>query len=78
MNFGYSALRPVVLPVRTSAKSYVLLDVSELRTNGFNHMASWLDKAQKLWKERRTKKPLNDFHASLKDLITMVCCLFKI
>ncbi|MEM3040561.1 MAG: N-6 DNA methylase, partial [Nitrososphaerota archaeon] len=37
--FGYSALRPIVLPVKPSRKGYLLLDVSELRTNGFNYMA---------------------------------------
>ncbi|MEM4546587.1 MAG: N-6 DNA methylase [Nitrososphaerota archaeon] len=59
--FGYSALRPIILPVKPSRKGYLLLDVSELRTNGFNYMASWLENAQKRWEERRTEKATERF-----------------
>jgi len=54
--FGYVELRPVVLPIEPTATGYKLLDVNELRSKGYIHMAGWLEKAQKLWEEKRTER----------------------
>jgi hypothetical protein len=54
--FGYTKMRLVVLPIEPTSNGYRLLDINALRSRGFPHMADWLEKAQKLWEERRTKK----------------------
>ncbi len=54
--FCFSKLRPVVLPIEPTSKGYELLDINALRNRGFVYMADWLEKAQKLWEERRTEK----------------------
>ena len=59
--FGFTTIRPVVLPIKSHASSYILLDVDELRTNGFNYMAEWLEKAQRIWGHKATKRALNDY-----------------
>jgi hypothetical protein len=48
--------KPVVLPVKPTPSGYKILDVEDLRREGYNYMASWLEKAQKLWEKLRTKK----------------------
>ena len=52
--FGYVKLRPVVLPIRPLSSGYELLDVDTLRSGGYVNMANWLEKAQRIWEERRT------------------------
>jgi len=53
--------KPVVLPVKPTPSSYKILDVEDLRREGYNYMASWLEKAQKLWEKLRTKKSEKQF-----------------
>jgi hypothetical protein len=54
-------MRPVVLPIEPTLTGYELLDVNVLRNRGLIHMADWLEKAQKLWEERRTEKAEDRF-----------------
>jgi len=53
--------KPVVLPVKPTPSGYKILDVEDLRREGYNYMASWLEKAQKLWEKLRTKKSEKQF-----------------
>jgi SAM-dependent methyltransferase len=50
--------RPIALPVKPTQVGYKLLDVDELRKEGYSFMASWLEKIQKLWEERASKRSL--------------------
>jgi len=59
--FGFSKIRPVVLPVEARTTGYRLIDVNVLRNRGFVDTADWLEKAQKLWEERRTEKARSRF-----------------
>ncbi len=59
--FGFTNLRPVVLPIKPTSTGYRLLDVEDLRRCGFKDMANWLDKCQKHWGSRRTEKSRNRF-----------------
>lgn len=54
--FGYTKMRPIVIPAEPSATGYSLLDVEGLRKRGAMHMADWLERAQQVWEERRTEK----------------------
>jgi SAM-dependent methyltransferase len=53
--------RPLVLPIEPSIGGYALLNVNELRSKGYVHTANWFEKAQKIWKERRTAKERERF-----------------
>jgi type I restriction-modification system DNA methylase subunit len=53
--------KPVVLPVKPTSSGYRILDVEDLRGEGYNYMASWLEKAQKLWEEKATKRMLLEY-----------------
>jgi len=59
--FGYVKLRPVVLPIRPLSSSYELLDVDALRNRGYVNMANWLEKAQEIWRERATRRSLDNY-----------------
>jgi SAM-dependent methyltransferase len=48
--------KPVVLPIKPTSLGYRILDVEDLRREGYNYMALWLEKAQMLWERLRTKK----------------------
>jgi SAM-dependent methyltransferase len=61
VSFGFSKMRPVVLPIEPTPTGYRLIDIKALRNNGFEHMANWLEMAQKLWEERRTEKSTSRF-----------------
>jgi hypothetical protein len=54
--FGYTKLRPVILPIEASTDHYALLDVDDLRRNGYPGMGNWLENAQRIWENRRTSK----------------------
>ncbi len=56
VSFGFSNLRPVILPIEPTSTKYELLDINALRNRGFVNTADWLENAQKLWEERRTEK----------------------
>jgi len=58
--FGYVKLRPVVLPIRPLSSSYELLDVDASRNKGYVGMADWLEKVQEIWRERATRRALDD------------------
>jgi hypothetical protein len=68
VSFGFSKLRSVVLPIEPTSTGYRLLDVNALRNRGFTHMADWLEKAQKLWEERRTEKAETRFSRVIERL----------
>ena len=68
VSFGFSRLRPVVLPIEPTFKGYRLIDINILRNKGFVHMANWLEKAQKCWEERRTDKASSRFPRILSRL----------
>jgi methylase of polypeptide subunit release factors len=53
--------KPVVLPVKPTPSGYKILDVEDLRREGYNYMASWLEKAQKIWEEKATKRMLLEY-----------------
>jgi SAM-dependent methyltransferase len=53
--------RPVVLPIEPIVSSYRILDVEDLRREGYNYMASWLEKAQAIWEKLRTEKAKENF-----------------
>jgi len=59
--FGYVKLRPVVLPIRPLSSSYELLDVDGLRNRGYVCMSDWLEKAQEIWRERATRRSLDNY-----------------
>lgn len=61
--FGYGRMIPVVLPIEQSSngKGYRILDVQDLRLRGASKMAEWLEKAQKIWEERRTQKSIANY-----------------
>ena len=53
--------KPVVLPIKPTSSGYRILDVDDLRREGYNYMASWLEKAQKIWEEKATKRMLLEY-----------------
>jgi methylase of polypeptide subunit release factors len=59
--FGFTRMRPVVLPIEPTSTGYELLDVNALRNRGFTHMADWLEEAQRLWEEKATSRALRDY-----------------
>jgi len=61
VSFGYTTLRPVVLPLEQSHNGYKLLDVDQLRARGYTGMANWLENAQRVWEEKRTEKAKKNF-----------------
>jgi hypothetical protein len=54
-------LRPIVLPIEPSLNKYTLLDVDELRKRGYVLMADWLEKTQKIWEKKATKRSLTQY-----------------
>jgi hypothetical protein len=60
--------KPVVLPIKPMASGYRILDVEDLRREGYNYMALWLEKTQKLWEKLRTKKSAKLFPKVVKRL----------
>jgi SAM-dependent methyltransferase len=55
------SFKPVVLPIESLTNRYILMDVDELRERGYVLMASWLEKAQKIWEEKATKRSLMQY-----------------
>ena len=54
-------LRTVVLPIKLTTIKHILQDTNTLRNNGFPLMAEWLEKAQKIWEEKATKRSLTQY-----------------
>jgi len=48
--------RLVVLPAQPKRNSYRILDVEDLRNEGYPKMARWLEKAQEYWEKYATEK----------------------
>ena len=61
VRFGYTELRPLILPTEPSEKGYRMLDVKGLENKGLTGITDWLEKAQKLWEKRATKRSVGDF-----------------
>ena len=61
--FGYTRLRPIVLPVVPSHNAYRVVSPSHLKANGFAGVARWFKEAQLIWEERRTEKSKERFPA---------------
>ncbi|MFN3804955.1 MAG: Eco57I restriction-modification methylase domain-containing protein [Pyrobaculum sp.] len=59
--FGYTKLRPVVLPIEPTSRGYKLLDVNDLKGRGFTSTAKWLEEAQKYWQTRATARSLKNY-----------------
>ncbi|MGB9914657.1 MAG: N-6 DNA methylase [Candidatus Bathyarchaeales archaeon] len=68
VSFGFSNLRPIVLPIEPTLTGYRVLDIRALRNRGFMHMADWLEKAQRFWEERRTEKAETRFSRVIERL----------
>jgi SAM-dependent methyltransferase len=58
--FGFTKLRPVVMPVKPSAEHYRIFDVEELRNMGYVGMTEWLERAQRAWQEHATERSRED------------------
>ena len=59
--FGYEKLRPIVLPVVTKGRKFILLSIDQLKSLGYLGMADWLRKAQECWIKYATKKDKRNF-----------------
>jgi methylase of polypeptide subunit release factors len=66
--FGFTKLRPVVIPIDPDSTGYKLLDVRTLRNRGYIYMADWLEKAQSFWEKRRTEKAETRFSRVIERL----------
>jgi len=60
VSFGYTKLRPVVLPAEPTTTNYKLFDVDALRRGGYTYMAEWLERAQEFWEKHAAQKALSD------------------
>ncbi len=47
---------PVVLPLEESNGSYYTLTTQELKRKGYREFAKWMDRAEKIWEEKRGAK----------------------
>jgi len=54
--FGFTALRPVVLPIVPRMHEYGMLSATEAHKAGYYDLEKWLKKAEKEWKARRAEK----------------------
>jgi len=60
--------RPVILPIQPTTNKYILLDVDELRSKGYILMADWLDKVQRVWEERASRRSREEYPRIVKRL----------
>jgi len=51
----------VALPIRPTTSRYRILDVADLRKEGYNYTAEWIEKAQKIWSEKASKRSLEEY-----------------
>ncbi len=61
MPFGFTALRPVVLPIARLTASYMMLTEDALENRGSIKMRDWMKKTQKHWEDNRTEKAKTNF-----------------
>ncbi|MDT7886093.1 MAG: N-6 DNA methylase [Thermoproteota archaeon] len=55
------SFKPIVLPIKQTTAGYKLMDVNELRREGYILIAEWLEKAQKMWEEKATERMLLEY-----------------
>lgn len=68
IHFGYTKMRPVILPVIPTSTGYRLLNENTLRKNGFTYIATWFEKAQKIWKNRAGERTLSQYPTLISQL----------
>lgn len=61
MPFGFTGLRPVVLPLTKLTTSYMMLTEDSLERRGSIKMRNWLKEVQKHWEDNRTEKAKTNF-----------------
>ncbi len=66
--FGYIKFHPVILPIREHFNGYRLLNSNELQRAGFTGAEEWLEKAEEIWRKRRTEKSEKRFPSLLDRL----------
>lgn len=66
--FGHIKLHPVILPIREHFNGYRLLNSNELQRAGFTGAEEWLEKAEEIWRKRRTEKSEKRFPSLLNRL----------
>ena len=66
--FGHIKLHPVILPIRDHFNGYRLLNSNELQRAGFTGAEEWLEKAEAIWRKRRTEKSEKRFPSLLDRL----------
>ncbi|MCD6456070.1 MAG: N-6 DNA methylase [Methanophagales archaeon] len=66
--FGHIKLHPVILPIREHFNGYRLLNSNELQRAGFTGAEEWLEKAEEIWRKRRTEKSEKRFPSLLDRL----------
>jgi hypothetical protein len=54
--FGHFDFRPIVLPLTEDSQGYHLLSVEQAQARGFLRLASWIERAQRTWREKRGEK----------------------
>jgi hypothetical protein len=54
--FGHFDFRPVILPLLEDSHGYQLLHIEQAQSRGLLRLASWLDRAQRVWHEKRGEK----------------------
>lgn len=59
--FGFSRLRPVILPIKENSVGYEFLDIDKLEKDGDDQSARWFRNAQLIWNEKRTKNSAQRF-----------------
>ncbi len=63
--FGYTEMRPVIVPGEPKRDAFRLLNVANLRGKGSFHVAEWLEKVEMLWKKYRSTKAEKNFPSVL-------------
>jgi SAM-dependent methyltransferase len=59
--FGYTKLRPIIIPVIIYGNSYKLLTTSQLKHLGYVGIVAWFQEAQRIWEEKATGKSRKNF-----------------
>ena len=66
--FGYLQMNMVVLPILRDNEKYRILDIAELKKEGYPQMANWLSKSQKEWEKHCSERCKRD----VKRLVSML------
>jgi methylase of polypeptide subunit release factors len=54
--FGFLDFRTVVLPIKSSGDNFTMITAEQAKKNDHQHLATWLEKGEKEWKNRRKEK----------------------